>query len=351
LRFGLAGSLAALFVAGGLLLDPKPSSAESTEEEVARLHEKLLHGDASTESWRKLAHGLASKGELAGAEAALLTGLKQDPHSAPTLRDLGTLYIETNRTSKAKSLLEQALSLDPDDPETREALSYVLYQSGDAVRSLEIANRGEPLGPAQAEALVEAARFYTESGQPEAAQRALAKAQELAPKSLGVSSALLRHPEPSDAAQSTRASGETESRFAGTLATVLGLVSLGALLAAAVSLVLSRGKGDLVVTIEYPEELKGSFTVRLSRRPSRALQPGHSLRESTPEPVSSRFEHLEVIRETQFRNLSPRRWFVTIEGALGPEGVSFSSRFRLEQEVWVERDRVAEACFELHEAE
>jgi tetratricopeptide (TPR) repeat protein len=280
------GSLAALTLMALLLLAANFAQAESAKQAVARLHAQLSQGDTSVETWRQLAHALGETGDIAGAEAALLAGLKQDPQSAPALRDLGKLYIDTTRTTEALPVLEQALSREPEDQETRDALSYVLYQTGDAVRSLEVSNRGQPLGPAQAEALVEAARFYTEWGHQEAAERALAKAQELAPNSLAVSGALLRRSGPSaersatppqtnsspGAEESTarspgvRAPQETSGPLVGRdppQAVVVGLACAGALVVLAalrIFFVFLRGSGDLAVTIDYPQERKGSFS-------------------------------------------------------------------------------------------
>jgi tetratricopeptide (TPR) repeat protein len=184
----IRAALAAL-VLSAWMLGASPAHSESAAQAVARLHAQVSQGDTRVETLRQLAHALSETGDLAGAEAALQAGLKREPRSAPAQRDLGRLYLETNRTAQALPLLVQALGSEPEDPQTRDALSYALYQVGDAVGSLEVANRGAPLGPAHAEALVEAARFYTQGGHPEAAERALAKAHELAPDSPAVSSA------------------------------------------------------------------------------------------------------------------------------------------------------------------
>ncbi|GEM_PF-6161352 len=369
-----------LVLAASLLLAANPAQAESAKEAVARLHAQVSQGATSVETWRQLARALAETGDLAGAEAALLTGLKQDPDSAPALRDLGKLYIDTNRTTEALPFLEQALSQASDDQETRDALSYALYQTGAAVLSLEVSNHGQPLGPAQAEALVEAARFYTERGHPEAAQRALAKAHELAPNSLAVLGALLKRSEPSaegsakptqaspsrgageltDASPGVRAPWEISGHFVGKdlpRAVVVGLASSGALLMLAalrIFFVLLRGSGDLAVTIDYPEERKGSFSVRLSRHSARVRRRAGTSRARTreaeppvPVRVSSRLEHTFVTRETHFRSLPARRWFVRVEGTLEADGASPIGQVELEQEIRVERGRVSQACFEL----
>src|SRR5208283_4999554 len=118
--------------------------------------------------------------------------------------------------------------------------------------------------------------------------------------------------------------------------------------------VLLRGSGDLAVTIDYPEERKGSFSVRLSRHSARVRRRAGTSRARTreaeppvPVRVSSRLEHTFVTRETHFRSLPARRWFVRVEGTLEADGASAIGQVELEQEIRVERGRVSQACFEL----
>jgi len=239
---GSGGGFAALALAAALLFDPRPAPAETAEAAVPQLHAQLSHSDPLVENWRQRAHALREKGDLASAEAVLLKGLRRDPHSAPVLRDLGKLYIETNRTPEALPILEHALSIDPQDRETRDVLSYVLYQTGDAVRSLAVSKDGRALGPAEAEALVEAARFYAGLGRQEAAARALAKARELAPQNPAVLRALAQL---SGANGASSVPAAREKRDGGAekspgLAFAIGLGSLALLLAVAALRVRSR---------------------------------------------------------------------------------------------------------------
>ena len=93
--------------------------------------------------------------------------------------------------------------------------------------------------------------------------------------------------------------------------------TLAALLALLIVARVARGRGDLSVSIEYPAELRGTFTVRLLRQlPS-------SRRAHRPDPstilkggASTRSVHTLVTRETQFRRLRPGRYYVSVEGLL-----------------------------------
>jgi len=94
------------------------------------------------------------------------------------------------------------------------------------------------------------------------------------------------------------------------------LVGLGALALALVAARTARGHGDLVVCIAYPDDLRGSFTVALSRRRHRRKRMSAAEREAAKTKVSSRTVHHLVSRETQFRGLAPGKYWVTVDGEL-----------------------------------
>jgi tetratricopeptide (TPR) repeat protein len=81
---------------------------------------------------------------------------------------------------------------------------------------------------------------------------------------------------------------------------------------------LARGSGDVAVLIQHPNELKGTFSVRISSRKSPISR---SCRVKTPEDAarqgaSTRNKHHMVSRETSFRDLACRRVYVSVEGFL-----------------------------------
>jgi hypothetical protein len=80
-----------------------------------------------------------------------------------------------------------------------------------------------------------------------------------------------------------------------------------------------RGRGDLVVSIELPRRQRGTFSVRLSGKPEakRRMAEARRQREVKDESrASTRFEHYMVARETQFRTVPARHYFVVVEGAI-----------------------------------
>ncbi|MDH3214053.1 MAG: protein kinase [Myxococcales bacterium] len=102
----------------------------------------------------------------------------------------------------------------------------------------------------------------------------------------------------------------------------LALQGVGLLVVLVLSLRLLRGRGDIAVSIEYPAEIRGTFSVRLStRKPKgrlsgRILNPAAAQRAKLRASSSSRTEHHMISRETQFREISAGRYYVTVDGFL-----------------------------------
>jgi tetratricopeptide (TPR) repeat protein len=89
-------------------------------------------------------------------------------------------------------------------------------------------------------------------------------------------------------------------------------------------LVWIRGSGDLKVSIEYPAELRGTFSVRVARKQSagrrgpRTASPSAAQRAKRQAGASSRTERHLVSRETDLPGVRIGRWFVTVDGFLQP---------------------------------
>ncbi|HTO08949.1 MAG TPA: protein kinase, partial [Myxococcota bacterium] len=101
----------------------------------------------------------------------------------------------------------------------------------------------------------------------------------------------------------------------------------------------ARGHGDLVVVIAYPDDLRGSFSVSLSRRkPRRKRTPAE--REAAKSRVSTRMEHHLVSRETQFRGVAPGKYWLMVEGELyGSSGeAALEERWELQHVTVASRD-------------
>ncbi len=121
--------------------------------------------------------------------------------------------------------------------------------------------------------------------------------------------------------------------------------------AALALLLLVRGiwlrPGDLSVSIEYPAELRGSFSIWLSRRtpaPTRAAR----TREARRAQRASRTERHLVARETRFDALTPGHYWIQIDGTLeDPSRASVLRQVSEAQRVRVLRNRTSRAEFDL----
>src|SRR5262249_25174652 len=125
-----------------------------------------------------------------------------------------------------------------------------------------------------------------------------------------------------------------------------GLAAAALLLLVFVSLLrrLGRGRGDLAVSIELPAGYTGAFSVRLSQQRERSRP-----RPLTAEPetrASTRFEHFLVARETHFRGIPARSYWVTVEGRMQSDAGD-ADVVREEHEARVEHDRSVRVLVDL----
>jgi tRNA A-37 threonylcarbamoyl transferase component Bud32 len=135
-------------------------------------------------------------------------------------------------------------------------------------------------------------------------------------------------------------------------AQTLALPALGAVAVLLLLLKLLRGKGDLTVSIEYPAELRGTFSVRIARKKSarkgpHTATPAAAQRAKRRASASSRTERHLVSRETGFREILAGRWYVTVDGFMQPpdEEAVIGSYFE-EQEIQVRRGHTARLDFD-----
>jgi len=137
------------------------------------------------------------------------------------------------------------------------------------------------------------------------------------------------------------------------------LLALGVLLVGLATMRLLRGKGDLAVSIEYPSDLRGTFSVRVARSRARArAQNREAGRTSTPEAAQrakreagagSRTERTMVSRETRFEDLAARTWFVTVDGFLqSGKGEEILATHVEQQEVHCRRRHTVRVEFDFH---
>lgn len=133
----------------------------------------------------------------------------------------------------------------------------------------------------------------------------------------------------------------------------LALPAGGAMLALLLLLMLVRGKGDLKVSIEYPAELRGTFTVQIARKPNggrkgpRNASPAAAERAKRRARSASKTERHLVSRETEFNRVLNGRWFVLVDGFLQPpdDEAVIGTHFE-EQELRVKRGQTVRLDFD-----
>jgi tetratricopeptide (TPR) repeat protein len=120
---------------------------------------------------------------------------------------------------------------------------------------------------------------------------------------------------------------------------------------------LLRGWGELVVGIQYTSLGKGFFSIRLSRRPERADAGGEEgtrrqQRARRRTSLMGRYQRDMVDRETHFRFLPARRYYVSVHGLLqDPTTEEVVGNYLAEQSVVVQRGRSARLDFDFRPKE
>ena len=203
-----------------------------------------------------------------------------DAGDPEALRNKARIHRDRGDLGKAKTALRKAIELAPDDPTLYQELAGVFQAEGRQQRG-----RGD-------------------------------RSSRLAEK-------------PSDEENTTPVGDlltsrirDIESRMAGWNPLELGLVAGLGLLSALTLLSLfraMRGKGDLVVCIELPQSQRGTFGVRLSKKRAATRRVAAARKRQIPKHdsrASTRFEHYMVARETQFRTVRARLYFVVVEGVI-----------------------------------
>jgi tetratricopeptide (TPR) repeat protein len=233
--------------------------------------------------------------------------------------------------SPLTSLAERIRAASRNDPatgielSTRIAIDRALGLRAEALERAEIAAR---ITPYDETGWLRLAVLQSEAGQRIAARRSLERAASIAPVELSLL-ATLAEPPAAGAARpgvhdvAARKPSTLEGiaslareRLAFGLSSDALLAGLGILLLGLAALVLRR-RGDLTVQIVYPQELRGTFRVRIDGNPMRAER-----RRPASEPeilkggTASGRDHQLVARETSFPRLPCRRYHVTVDGVL-----------------------------------
>ena len=277
---------------------------------------------ALVDVWHGLAVNLARRGDALAAERAFLRGLDASGRASDQIRfrfDLAGFYAREGRVGEARAIIDALMPHAPESPslaEARQALGL----------SLEVASVSRPRGRVREWPTVARAKVPDWS----AVDRRIAETAGRLPPGLQQRLAPLAE----------RLSRESRVN--------LVLYGVGGLLVLAALVMLLRQRGDVAVAIEYPEELRGIFQVRL-RAGRRGLPEPTSEAQIREGGASTRKEHYMVSRETQFQRLFTGRYHVVIDGLLlDPESDEVLGRIREEQIVRVRHRRTMQVGFDVH---
>jgi len=256
----------------------------------------ITYGADDFETWRSLGRLALRTGDGALAEAAQLAALSHLPSTTDAIlfvelrakvhRDLATIYLLDGRERDAAIALENAKGLAPAGRVMSVWTSRQLFPI--ALRPRPIPGAPPPVWPErrQDSNWAAAGRMGSEIWNaipPQGRARLEAGIAWLS----------------EDARRSTL--------------TTIAIVVIGLLLL----LRSIRQRGDLIVTVEYPEELRGVFRVRVANARSRPRRSTGDIRgQILKGGVSTRYERHLVNRETQFHRMLSRRYAVTVEGVL-----------------------------------
>jgi tetratricopeptide (TPR) repeat protein len=338
------------------------SSAPLGETELAELA-AALEASPDDEALRtRYGEALFEAGRALESLRVLNPGREPTRRWVVELREAAAAYGARGQHDAARLALREAIALDPDDASLYQELAKVYA----AARRAGVALEGDPVGASDASA-AEPTEAHASEPEPELVAE---------PEPMPEPEPLLRAPEPAPEPAVTRSSDldAAADALAAALArlreiplpepvhqllarlepdsTRTALRRVGLLAGGALALVLvfsllrtaRRGRGDLAVSIELPAGHTGAFSVRLGAERERA-----KLRTAIAEPearASTRFEHFMVARETHFRGIPARTYWVTVEGRMQSEAGD-EEPVREEREARVERDRSARVLVDL----
>jgi len=291
---------------------------------AAEAYVRVVEADPSVavDVWHGLARSFADSGDTAGAEWAFLRGMDAIGTPAEHARmrfDLAGLYVRHGRLGEAVDVVDALRDVLPDS--TPVSSSWV----GLSV-SLDLAARSRIEG--RSVHWPEAPEAPIWSGLP-----------------AWVGETLVRLPDPVQ--DGLRPLTDRLRSEEGVRAVTLVGAGVAVLLAL---LVLLRQRGGLAIAIEYPEELRGLFRVRISGR-RRSQGESASEAELRKGGKSNRSEHHMVARETHFQRLITGRYRVFVDGLLvDPATDEVLERIHEEKIVRVRHRRTVRLEFDVYPA-
>ena len=275
---------------------------------------------ALIEIWHGLAANLARAGDAAGAERAFLRGLDASGRASDQIRfryDMAGFYAMEGRLLEALAVID---ALTPHDPDSETLSSARLGLRS----SVEISGFTQKRGSQLEWAIPEPGADW-DIFDPWIADTARRLPEPVQAQIFPLAQRLLN-----------------DDGFRTSTLTIAGALLLLAIFT------LLRQRGDVAVSIEYPDELRGIFRVYL--RGGRRSIPNASTEEQIRAGgASMRREHQMVARETRFQRLFTGRYQITIDGLLiDPVTDEVLGQIHEEKVVRIRHRRTVRLEFDVH---
>ena len=145
-------SAEALYGIGSVYLNQdKNAAARETFEHAVKL--PASYPDTLPDAWNNLGVIATREGRIGDSIPCFLEALRLNPHHLLSLDNLGNAYRSQKRWDEARTVLERALEVAPQDPEANYSLGMVFAQTGDNSNAYEYLQRALKARPIYPEAL------------------------------------------------------------------------------------------------------------------------------------------------------------------------------------------------------
>jgi tetratricopeptide (TPR) repeat protein len=99
------------------------------------------------EAWLNLGRSQHTLGQISEAEVSIKRSIELDPNDYHAYSSLGRMYLESEKRSKAREILEQGLHVNQDSADLRVFLAIVLMAIGDHRRAEKLLDEAEEIDP------------------------------------------------------------------------------------------------------------------------------------------------------------------------------------------------------------
>ena len=334
--------LARMLLASCFTLAALPSLAETpSPEDLGALSRMLEARPDDTALRSRYGDALFQAGQALESLRVLNPGREPTRRWVVELRQAAGVYLEREQYDAARTALREAIQLDPDDAGIYQELAKVYA----AARRAGIALEGDPAA-ADGDAAPESAVPPEPAAEPESASEPEPAAEPEPTEA--AAPAPLAHAAPAAAPDATPP--PAHDAIAAAIQYALqhgGALACGALVLVGIALLVraaKSGRGDLAVSIELPSGSTGAFSVRLVHERERARP--RAIGGEPEDRASTELEHFLVTRETHFRGIPARGYWVMVEGRMQSEAGD-AEVVREEREARVEPDRSVRVLIDL----